>query len=267
MTLIEIFLSQTKKIAEVKMNKKLLLLLVVPLLLSSYGCSKKTFTYQNIVIEHEITPDPEVEAMVSTYRRQLEAEMNQIIGFLEHEMPKGRPGQTLMGNFICDLLLDAVNRSVDTQADLAILNFGGLRLNSLPYGNITVGHIYELLPFENYVVVLDIEGKVMEEWIHNIASSGGWPVSKNIELKLKKEGDNTVVENVTIHNQPLNHDKIYKVVTVDYVANGGDKAKLLVDLPRYNTEVLMRDMILHEIEAKVKKGEKLKSELDNRIKF
>ncbi len=222
---------------------------------------------KNIVIEHEITPDPEVDKMVATYRNQLEAEMNEVVGFLEHEMPKGRPAQTLMGNFICDLLLDAVNKSTDIPVDLAIINFGGLRLNSLPYGNITVGHIYELLPFENYVVVLDIEGKILEEWFHNIAASGGWPISKNVELVLKKDGDNTVVDNVTIHKQSLDYDKVYRVVTVDYVANGGDKAKLLVDLPRYNTEVLMRDMILHEIESKVTKGEKLKSELDNRIKY
>lgn len=252
------------------MNKGLLFLLTIFFLfLLSCSDQKKVISViesRNIVIEHEITPDPEVEKMVASYRVQLEAEMNEVIGFLEHEMPKGNPTQSLMGNFICDLLLDAINKSDDVPVDFAILNFGGLRINSLPFGNISVGHIYELLPFENYVVVLDINGKDLEEWFHKIAG-GRWVISKNLELSLKNQDDFTVLDDVTVHKLAIDYDKTYRFVTVDYVANGGDKAELLVNLPRYNTEILMRDMIINEIESKVMKGEKLKSELDSRIKF
>ena len=181
---------------------------------------------ERIVIEYEIIPDAEVEALIVPYRMQLQAEMDEIIGFSARELTKNKP-ESLLGNALCDLVEKYVEEELDLEVDLTLLNYGGIRRNSLPMGNISVGHIFELLPFENEVVVLTLSGQTLEELLLKIGSSGGSPMSGGAQIKLKKEGDWTSVESILIDGAPLDIEKTYKLVTIDYVANGGDQGEII----------------------------------------
>ncbi len=221
---------------------------------------------EKIVIEHEILPDAEVESLIVPYRQQLQAEMDEIIGFTARELTKNKPESTL-GNALCDLVEEYLEEDLDLEVDLTLLNYGGIRRNSLPMGNISVGHIFELLPFENEVVVLTLSGQVLEELLLKIGSSGGWPMSDGAQIKLTKEGEWTSVENILIGGEPIQIDKKYKLATIDYVANGGDQAKLLIDQPRYDTKILIRDLVIEALKEMTKEGKQWDAELDQRISY
>lgn len=219
-----------------------------------------------IVVENEIVPDEEIENIITPYRIQLQAEMDEIIGFSAMELTKAKP-ESLLGNALCDIVEDYLTLELGLEVDMTLLNYGGIRRNSLPKGNISVGNIYELLPFENKVVVLTLSGGVLEELLMKIASSGGWPVSSGVKIKLKKVGDWTSAEDILVRGEALNLGKEYKVATIDYVANGGDQAKLLIDQPRYDTKILIRDLVIEALREKTKQGIQLNAELDQRISY
>lgn len=249
---------------------KFCLYLLISLLVIS-GCRAQQHVIskasaEKIVIEYEITPNAEIESIIVPYRMQLQAEMDEIIGFSARELTKNKP-ESLLGNALCDIVEEYLEEELDLEVDLTLLNYGGIRRNSLPAGNISVGHIYELLPFENEVVVLTLSGQVLEELLIKIGASGGWPMSGGATIKLKKEGDWTLVESILINGLPLDVDKTYKLATIDYVANGGDQAKLLIDQPRYDTKILIRDLMIDALKEMTKRGENLDSQLDQRISY
>src|SRR5262245_14965863 len=95
--------------------------------------------------------DSSVYQFIKPYRDKMEGEMNTVIGVSEQAMERGMP-EGRLGNFVADACMIEARKvfypSDGRQPDFTILNNGGLR-RPLPSGNITVGNIYELMPFEN----------------------------------------------------------------------------------------------------------------------
>ncbi len=61
--------------------------------------------------------------------------------------------------------------------DAAFVNYGGIRISQLPKGEVTSGKIFELMPFDNIVVLQKLKGSVLQEFLDLIAERGGWPAS------------------------------------------------------------------------------------------
>ena len=96
--------------------------------------------------------------------------MNEIISFTKSDLIKNKPVGNL-GNFVTDLCLSYA------EADICIMNNGGLR-SSINKGNITVGMIYELMPFENELVIVELSKTDFFEMLHHIIiEKGGEPIS------------------------------------------------------------------------------------------
>jgi len=143
-----------------------------------------------------------------------------------------------------------------------LLNNGGLRA-SLPHGEITRGKIFELMPFENEMIVLELDGETTLELVNFIAEKGGMPVA-GLTLVI----ENNKPQNITINGKPFDKNKTYKVVTSDYLANGGDKLSMLNK--RLNdklTGIKIRDAIIEYFIEQNKKGVTITSSLDGRIKY
>ena len=88
--------------------------------------------------------------------------MDLVLAENETELIKAQSEGTL-GNFIADALLQKGIDYAYHPIDFAIVNNGGIRLPSLPSGNITVGKIYELMPFDNMIVVLKVSGNIVQQ--------------------------------------------------------------------------------------------------------
>ena len=98
---------------------------------------------------------------VQPYKLKMDSIMNEVLGTSEQALLKGLPEGNL-GDFVSDAVLKKANDNYKPDdkinADVCLLNNGGLR-SQLPKGKITLGNVFELMPFENEIVVLTIKGE------------------------------------------------------------------------------------------------------------
>ncbi|MDQ3017480.1 MAG: 5'-nucleotidase C-terminal domain-containing protein [Bacteroidota bacterium] len=221
--------------------------------------SKTDVNYTIVRKESAAAEKPEVTAAIAPYKVQLDAEMNEVIGNVPVQLTKQRPESTL-GNWSADVALEHL-RKEGFEVDFAILNYGGLRVPYITQGPLTRGEIFELAPFDNILVIMDVPGAVLDSALQLIAQSEGWPVSKGVKLVLS--GKKLV--SAQLLGQPLKPTKIYKVATVDYVATGGDEMKMLIPLSRKNTNILFRDALLAYVKSITAEGKPITSSIEGRI--
>jgi 2',3'-cyclic-nucleotide 2'-phosphodiesterase (5'-nucleotidase family) len=136
---------------------------------------------------------------------------------------------------------------------MCILNNGGLR-TALPKGEITRGKIFELMPFENELTVITLTGSNAMRMFEYLAGSGGAPVAG-----IKMGIDNGKPVHVYLGTESFDSLKTYRVVTSDYLANGGDKYSFFKQpLAREDLGIKVRDAIIHFIEKEKKTGKNVK---------
>ncbi|MEE4177259.1 MAG: 5'-nucleotidase [Bacteroides sp.] len=192
--------------------------------------------------------------------------MNQVLAFSPFPMRKASP-EGLLNNFIADLVFEVADEFYvpedGQKIDFCLLNYGGLRA-SLPEGPITKSRVFEIMPFENEMVVITLSGEKAYELFEYVASSDrGMPIS-GLKLGIK-EGK---LGHVLIQGKEFNPNQNYKVVTSDYLAEGGDRMRFFLN--PLNTEVVgmrIRDAIILFMEREAASGRELFSELDGRIYF
>ncbi len=242
------------------MKKRYLIYLL--LLTIAVGCTPHVHLVssncENQKTTAESPTDPSIEEMIQPYKQQMEKEMNVSIGIFESEMTKAKPESTL-GNFVADLTYSKVVQETGASVDFAVMNYGGLRVPSIKAGNITRGGVFELMPFDNMLVIMTLDGKTVLQLFEAMANNGGWPVSKQVRYQIK-EGK---PQNIEINEKPLSLTQTYKVAISDYLANGGDKLSFLKDKPRENYDILLRNAIMEYIEDF--KNEPILPVLDGRV--
>ena len=206
--------------------------------------------------------DSSILKLYAPYKVKIDSLMNRIIIISDMDMVKNTP-EGLLGNITTDatlLQVNAVYSEKKQPVDFCFMNNGGLRA-SLPKGEITVGNIYTLMPFDNEAVVLTLSGETTEKLLNFIAQKGGMPVSG-----LQMKSNDSIASDVFIKGVPFSRNKNYVVVTSDYLANGGDNLGFLSEnLGVVNTGLKIRDLIIKEFEERNKRGETLKAKIEGRI--
>src|SRR2546427_8209891 len=94
-----------------------------------------------------------------------------VIGKLRGELIKGGMGAGSLGNFVTDGMREQANVKLGKPIDMAIMNGGGLRRNSISEGELRARDIFELLPFENALVTLDLTGEQVLKLLGVVVSS------------------------------------------------------------------------------------------------
>lgn len=211
------------------------------------------------VSKDSLTADSKVTAMIAPYKTRLDSLMNVDIIYAEGEFRKDQPEGSL-GNMVCDVLMLYAKKQ-GYSPDLCLMNNGGLRIPVIYKGAVSVRTIYELMPFENQLLLLKIRGNKMQELLETIAATGGAPVAG-----IKMEIDNRSISKVTIQGKPLDVSKDYWVLTSDYLANGGDKADALKNpLEVKDLNKLIRDVLIETLDAMDTEGAHLVPITDGRI--
>lgn len=202
----------------------------------------------NHVLSINSSVDTSILNIVYPYKNKIEKEMNRILCYTSTNLKKKKP-QSRLGNFVVDLCLDYAD------VDFCIMNNGGLR-TEIDKGPITVGKIYELMPFENELVVIEVDKEVFKKIIEYIVSKNGEPFF-GAEIILDKYGK--LIDYKT--NFDLNKKNKIKILTTDYLANGGDDMFFLKNIKQKKIGTKLRDAILDYCSRK----DTLNIELDNRI--
>lgn len=204
--------------------------------------------------------DPKIYEMIAPYKQQLDLTMNEVIGRSEGEMLKNKPNSSL-NNWFADVLLDETQQLVTDKIDFAIQNYGGIRIPSMPKGDIIVSKIYELMPFDNIMYVLELKGSDVKKICDKIADYGGWPVSHSLKMEIAY-GKST---NVFINNMALDTNRTYIAAIPDYLANGGDNLDFLKQAKTHNTGALIRDLLISHIRKLTEQGKTIVPNSEIRI--
>jgi len=190
--------------------------------------------------------------------------MGRVISISEVELIKGKPESGLT-NLLADLLLfegqkEAESNNLKIKPLVSFFNYGGIR-TSLPNGEITVGKIFELMPFENEMVFIQLTGEQLQQFYDIVAKAGGESLG-GVRFIIS----NGRAKNVVIDDEDLIPEKTYWMVTNDYVANGGDDLQILGQhLEFIGSGKKIRDITISNLEERQKNGEVLVEKLDGRI--
>ncbi len=203
--------------------------------------------------------DSAVIALIKPYGDSVNQSMNGIVAVSETELEKKQPEGTL-GNILADAMLKMAEEKFATHVDAAFINYGGIRLPSIPAGNITRGKVFELAPFDNLVVLQKLSGKTVQEFLDHVAGRKGWPCS-GITMQIK---DKKAI-NVMIGGVPLNESAMYTIANNDYVANGGDDCAMLKTIPQISTGYLFRDAVIDYFTQYTAAGKKISAKIENRV--
>ncbi len=193
--------------------------------------------------------DSIVNTIIAPYKAGIDSVMNEVLCFSKIEMTKGQP-ESLLGNFVTDLCLEQFS----TKADICIMNNGGLR-SVLPKGKITRRDIFKLMPFENELVILELDTVDYNELLQYITHRGGEPFS-GVQIVMDKNGK-------VISQSLETKNNIVKVLTSDYLANGGDKMSFFQNKNQKKVSLKIRDAILNYCSSK----DTIISKIDNRLSY
>jgi 2',3'-cyclic-nucleotide 2'-phosphodiesterase (5'-nucleotidase family) len=214
--------------------------------------------YEDYRITATMPKDSALDRTMKPYRDSVSSSMDDVVGMLTTTLEKKQPEGSL-GNFMADALLFAGRKKFGA-GDLATVNYGGIRLTQLPAGAVTRGKIFELMPFDNLVVEQEIKGDVLQTFLDLTAERGGWPFAG-----LTMQISNKKAVKVMIGGKPLDPSKTYTLVNSDYVANGGDNAIMLKNIPQKNIGYLMRDAFFDYIKALKAEGKNISATEEKRV--
>lgn len=202
----------------------------------------------------------EMQAFVDKYKGTLDAQMNEVVGTTAEFMQKGRP-ESLLTNFTSDVMKDYGDKQIDSGADVSIMNVNGHRA-TLPKGDITLGNLFEVYSFDNTIAFLEVKGEDLTKIFEANARIGGAGISSNANLVV----NDRKLKSATLDGKPIDNDKIYNVVTIDYLADGNDSMSAFKDaVSMRDTGITLRDVMIDYIREQTAQGKVITSELDGRI--
>lgn len=198
--------------------------------------------------------------LLSPYKKGIDSVMNRVIGHSARTLEKYKP-ESPLSNLVADVLRNAATEVLGYPADIGLMNMGGIR-NILPAGDITTRTIFEILPFENSLCILKIEGRYIKQLMQNIANVKGEGVS-NINLVVS----DGVIKSALVNGAEIEDNRIYTVATIDYIADGNDgMTALLRAKDRICPEgAILRNLFLDYVKQLTSKGDVVDAAIANRI--
>lgn len=229
---------------------RVILLGFILLILINCKTSKiKKEVYQlhlNKEITDSIIADSQYIKYIYPYKKQLDSILKQPISYAKEDFTKiGYSSNE--GNLLADLLLEYAKKYAEKNSiaipDFCLLNIGGIR-TSIPKGVVTVQNIFEVAPFENEMVYIQLNGNQMEEMFNYLGKEKkGHPLA-GIKIIYK----NDKFHSAYIAGKDFDPDKNYWIVTIDYLMNGGDRMYFLTRSKSIEvTHQKLRDILIEQI--------------------
>lgn len=200
-----------------------------------------------------------VQEFLEPYKDSVWKLMDKVVGRLDSTLKNSTPDGTL-GNFMADAYLAMAKQKFNPNAVMSFMNIGGIRLGSIPAGPVKRGKIYEVMPFDNEMYIVEVPGNVLREYLDAIAGDrGGGVAGIRFQIADKK------AVNISIDGKPLDTNATYVMVNSDYVVNGGGGFNGLKDLKKERTGYLLRNAILDYIAAYTARNQPIAIPDDKRI--
>ena len=194
----------------------------------------------------DVIPDRKAAKIVDRSAKKARPIENSIIGNTEKGIDHDRYTVSPLGNWATDILKDTF------KGDIAFMNGGGLRKPLFP-GKVTMGTFYEIFPFDNTVITMELRGKtikdILEYGLDNDLGTMQFAGIKVVHNKALAEGGK-IVSIKTLDGKDLELDKYYTIVTNDFLADGGDGfVQFKSGKNIFNTNVVLREVFIDAVKA------------------
>lgn len=192
--------------------------------------SKATLTKiegKQLPITDSIQANQDILDYVAPYRKRIDEEMGAVLAYAPTSLSK-KDGSynTAIGNMMADAVFDlsnpVFNKRTGKNIDAVLLNHGGIR-STLNAGEVTMRSAFDIMPFENSVVVVELKSEQVNEMFDYLKSGTAHPIS-NMQLVLDKKNE---IKTATINGKPVENGKTYYIATNDYLQQGGDRMTFL----------------------------------------
>lgn len=188
----------------------------------------------------------EYDAVIAPYRSQVNRDLDKILAYNPSVLDKSKgQWQSNIGDLLALITFEKGNKVFEERTkkkvDVCILNHGGIRA-MIGQGNVTARNAFEVMPFENAAVVIEIEGKYLVEFVNYfIKEKKPHPIA-GMTFTITANG---TPKDIKVNNEPIVLDKVYNLVTNDYLASGGDKMEFFKkSIKTHILDYKLRDMII-----------------------
>lgn len=167
--------------------------------------------------------DESVARVVEPYVKKAKLLKEKTLGVrVTREVRRGYDTESALGNLFADLMLEA-----SPGADVALMNGGGIRAN-LPAGELTYGHVFEMMPFDNRFARVAATGADLRSWLEQNLSArkGGILSVGGVRVDVTCEGKQARVKLTRRDGRPIADGDKITIVTSDFLASGGEATKL-----------------------------------------
>jgi 5'-nucleotidase / UDP-sugar diphosphatase len=178
------------------------------------------------LFQDEWWPDQATEADLRPYIDTAERGLSIKVGSSRVELTRRGGTNSTMGNFVTQAMASEMN------ADFAFVNLGGLRAD-LPAGDISMGDLMKVMPFDNTIAVVQIPGRMIRDILDRKSrrNSSGIAFS-GAQVQVDPDApDGERVKELLIGGQPVQPDKLYRVVTTNYLLEGNSGLAMLAQIP------------------------------------
>lgn len=178
---------------------------------------------KQLTITDTLPTDEQIEAFIKPYREHVNKNLDSVLSYAIDTYSKSDGKlNTAIGNLMADVMYEQSNpifkKRIGHDIDFVLLNHGGIRA-IISKGPIKIRTAYEVMPFENSLVVAKLKGEQVKELLDYLAEAKrAHPISK-IKIVLDSDGK---VKNTELKGQKMDLTKSYYVLTNDYLLNGGD---------------------------------------------
>ncbi|MGR3569846.1 MAG: bifunctional metallophosphatase/5'-nucleotidase [Pseudooceanicola nanhaiensis] len=187
-----------------------------------------------IIMDAAVTEDQTTVDRIAEAAKPLDEIRNKVVAetteAIDGDKNACRTGECQMGNLVADAMLARVK---DQGIDVAIANGGGLRA-SIDSGEVTMGEVLTVLPFQNTLSTFQTKGSVIVEALENGVSqledvAGRFPQVAGLSFTFDPAAEpGSRISDVMVDGAPIEPEKTYGVVTNNYVRNGGDGYAMFV---------------------------------------
>lgn len=220
------------------------------------SCAKHRFYVskiegKRISITDKESQNQQIENYVKPYREHINKDLDSILAYCPVTLDKSDgKWQSTIGNLMADICLQSANRIFKAREnkdiDLCMLNNGGIRA-MLPKGNVTTRTAYDIMPFENGLVVMALKGEQIFELVdYFIATEKPHPLA-GITFTISKD---KTPKNILVRGKAVDKETVYYVATNDYLSNGGDNMTFFKKgIQKYDLDYKIRNVLIDYFKA------------------
>ncbi len=197
---------------------------------------------------------PALQGFLKPYKHVVDSIMNHEVAISEEYMPNACLGA--LSNWVSDAARDITRNISGQKVDFSIMNRGGIR-QPMPKGSISEGIIGSMFPFDNKLMIIELKGQQVLDAFVVMAKRQGDGVSSDLKVTYTEDGH---IKKALYNGKKIKKNKIYRIATLDYLANGGDYMTPFKEGKQvFADDKKLSDRILEYVEGLSKAGKTIKS--------